>query len=283
MKIAIAGYRGFIGSNIVNQFKAHEIIQLKRADLYSRTEDLAEKIREADVVINVSGYSISKRWNRKNREKIEDSRVKVNANLLAAMNALQQAPAYYFMASAIGIYEYGEEHTEESEKLGTGFPALVVKNAEAATKNVPGDTKLVILRLGLVLGMDGGAFPSLVKTFRFYTGSIMGSGKQVYSFVHISDVVRAVDFILEKKLRGTFNITSPEPVSNRTFSKALARALGRPLYFRVPAIMLRILMGSSSELITKGHAVYPENLLKAGFKFNFVRIEDAINNLLNKE
>ncbi len=261
-------------------FEADDFILLKREDLYGEPGRLAEKIKEADIVMNFAGYPVSQRWTKKNREKIERSRIEVTSNLARAINILKDPPEYFVCSSAIGIYRQNETHTETKNRYNDDFLADVVKKWEASADKTNEDVKVIKVRLGLVLGNDGGAMPRLFRMFRFGLGGVIGSGKQVYSFIHIDDVIGAIRFILMNKKSGIYNFTAPGPVTNKKFTKTIASKMKRPAIFWIPQRVLGLVMGKASMIVTGGQTVYPERLLDEGYSFNFATIDEAIGNLV---
>jgi uncharacterized protein (TIGR01777 family) len=281
MIIALAGHRGFIGTHLQKILKEHSFILLNREDLYGDVNSLSQKIEKADAVINLAGFSVSKRWTKKNRKKIRDSRELLTGNLARAMKVMERKPKVFLNSSAIGVYEYDTVNTEEEYTLGEGFLADVVKNWEGAAALIGGDVRTVFMRVGLVLGKDGGALPRLLKLFRFGLGGVIGTGKQVYSFIHIDDVIGAIEHLLNGKGKGIYHITAPQPVTNKEFTRAISRSMKRPVIFRIPVFAMRIVMGRAAMIVTRGHTVYPKRLLDEGYKFTFVTIQEAIQNLVD--
>jgi len=142
-------------------------------------------------------------------------------------------------------------------------------------------TRVCILRIGLVLGMEGGALPRMLPPYRLGLGGPMGSGSQVMSWIHVQDLVRAMLFLIEHgECDGIFNGTAPQPVSNRQFSQALAATLHRPHLFFVPAPLLRLLMGEAADLLLTGQRVLPARLQQAGFHFTYPALPEALADLL---
>lgn len=283
MIIAIAGYNGFVGTHIRKKFNQHDFILLGRDDLYGSTDALARKISGSDVLINTAGFSVSSRWTKRNRKKIRNSRIKVTENLTVAVRKAEKKPAMFLNASAIGIYRHQEEHTESSEAYAGDFLAGVVLDWEAAADAVPEDVKLVKMRLGMVLGADGGALPMLFRLFKWGLGGVIASGKQVYSFIHIDDVTGAIAHIIEHSREGVYNFAAPHPVTNRTFTRTIASKLNRPAFLPIPGFMMYIVMGKAKMIVTEGQTVYPKKLLDEGYKFTFATIDKAIENLANQQ
>jgi len=280
MRIAIAGYNGFIGSSIVSGGSNNEFIFLSRKLLYGDTEVLANSLENTDAVLNFAGYPIAKRWTGKRKKLIWESRITITQNIVKAIEHCKIKPGVFINSSAIGIYKYDTINTEEDYFFGESTLAGLVSAWENEAEKVHPEVKLKIIRLGLVLGRKGGALPFLLRLFNLGLGGKIGSGKQVYSFIHIQDVVQAVYFLLDNKEEGIFNLTAPEPVTNKVFTETLARQMKRPAFFAVPSFVLNLMLGNAAELITRGQTVLPQKLLNAGYKFTFATINEAIENIL---
>jgi uncharacterized protein len=282
MVIALSGYTGFIGLNIRKAFAEHDFILVNRNDLYGDLTALSKKIETADIVINCAGYPVAQRWTRKNKIKIFSSRIVVTENLVKAINMLHEPPVSFINTSAIGIYEEGKEHSETEFTYNNDFLADVVKEWEKRAEAIRDDVKLIKIRLGLVLGKDGGAMPRLLRLFKIGMGGVIGTGKQVYSFIHIEDLTGALKFIIDRETEGVFNFTTPYPITNKEFTKTLASKLNRPAIFTVPEFLIRIVMGSAAKIVTRGQTVCPKKLLDEGYSFTFATIDQAIENIVSK-
>jgi uncharacterized protein (TIGR01777 family) len=280
MKIAIAGYRGFLGRAIRHQYTDIQWIKIEREALYGETGLLIHSIEGADVVINLAGSSIARRWTARNKKEIIRSRFGINSRLVAAINALSQKPRMFITASAIGIYDHHGIHTETEFNTGRDFLAEVVSLWEEPLKHLDGSVCGVRARIGMVLGREGGALPRLLQMARFKILPILGSGKQYYSFIHVEDLATGLMFIIEKNQEGVYNMCAPHPVDNATFTRILASKTGVPFTFRVPSFLLKLFMGDSHMVISKGQYVLPARLSREGFKFRYPHIGDAFENLL---
>ncbi len=283
MVIALAGHSGFVGTHIRKYFSMDNFILLDRKDLYGATDALAQKISGCDVLINTAGFNISARWTKKNRKKIRSSRIEVTNHLVGAIEKAELKPKVFISASAIGIYQHNKEHTEASDEYSDDFLAEVVQDWETAADAAASEVRLVKMRLGMVLGADGGALPRLFRLFKWGLGGVIGSGKQVYSFIHIDDVTRAIAHIMEKKGEGVYNFTAPHPVTNKTFTKTISEKLRRPAFFIIPGFAMHLVMGKAAMVVTKGQTVYPKRLLDEGYKFTFATIDEAIKNLADQQ
>jgi uncharacterized protein (TIGR01777 family) len=282
MKIALAGYNGFIGQMLVKERKNDEWVWIPRSLLYEESNALEDALRGAEVVINLAGSSINTRWTPSNKKRIIESRFGVNKRLVEAMNRLELKPSQFITASAIGIYENQGTHDEKSRREAKHFLASVVKNWERPLEGLDPSIPAAILRIGVVLGTQGGALPRFLGLTRWGIVPVMGSGRQMFSFIHIEDLTAAIDLILTRRLSGIFNLCSPNPVDNATFAKSLAKASGAKLMFRIPSWLLRVGLGAAHIMVTEGPEVLPGMLMEEGFVFRFPVIDQALQNLVEK-
>lgn len=282
MNIAVAGYNGFIGKNFVSDRKRDRIINLPRSLLYGEIADLMGAISGADIVVNLAGSPINTRWTRRNKRVIEESRFGVNSRLVKAMNQLEKKPAHFITASAIGIYRSSGIHTESSGSAAENYLASVVKGWEQPLSSLHREISATFLRIGIVLGRDGGMLPLMVKASKAGVLPVMGSGNQIYSFIHMDDLIAAIRFIIDERKEGVFHLTAPNPVDNTTFTRSLAKYRGVKIIFRMPEFVLKAALGESHIMVTEGPRVIPERLLRDGFVFRFPDIDTALQNLVQK-
>ncbi len=280
MKIAIAGYRGFIGASYMEHRSDLEFVPISRSLLYGDISLLKEALTGCEVVLNLAGSPIAKRWTRKRKKEIKESRNGVNSKLVKAVNLLENKPGLFISASAIGIYTSGGVQTESDFELDGNFLASVVKGWEAPLKELDKEVNCAIVRIGIVLGKEGGALMPLLKMARLGILTIMGSGQQFFSFIHLNDLHRGIDFILTAKLPGIFNLTSPFPVDNATFTKTLAEVTGSRWILRIPSLFIKIGLGEAHILMTAGPNVLPARLIGEGFRFDFPTAGEALRNLV---
>lgn len=243
-----------------------------------------KKVAGHDVVINLAGASIFTHWTRKTRQLILDSRVFTTRNLVDALLAAGEKPLL-LSASAVGYYGGREDDRilDESTPPGTDFLGEVgVKWEAEAMRAEKGGVRVVLCRLGIVLGKDGGALPRMIPAFSNYAGSALGSGKQWFSWIHEEDVCRIFFFAMENEaLSGPINCTAPYPVTNEEFTRTFAKVLHKPLILpAVPRFLLRAILGEFADVILKGQRAYPARLLEAGFQFRFPTLREALENLL---
>lgn len=256
MRILISGSSGFIGKALFSFLNAsgHEATRLVR------NQDIPD-LSNFDAVINLSGRSISTRWTSKIKQEILKSRVDATLRLASA------SPKLFICASAIGYYgNRGDETLTEKSGPGAGFLASVCQQWETASKKE--GVRSIQVRFGVVLSKEGGALARMLLLFRLGLGAIFGSGNQWMSWIALEDVVRGIEFLLHSNLEGAVNFVAPQPETNRTFSQKLARALGRPLLFRIGAKPLRWLFGEmADEMLLSSTRAVPERLIQSGFRF----------------
>lgn len=300
MNILIAGASGFIGRELVNALKTnHTITALGRNQKHLQQfikknltictwQELANlKAATFDVIINLCGYNISaKRWSPRVKKQIIDSRVQTtNALVNWAIN--QNAKPRFFCANAVGIYGLQEEGDENSfdEDTMIDFSHLLDFSNQicicwqsALQPAIDYGMQVTTMRFGVVLKKGEGMLKKLSPSFYFGLGAVIGNGKQIISWVHIEDLIGAIIFLLESpQLTGAFNITSPNPVSQKIFAYTLAKIMHRPCFLRMPAFMIRALFGEMGEcLLLKGQRVLPKRLLKAGYIFHYPELDDAL-------
>lgn len=280
MVIAITGASGFIATSIVNKLKIDgvEYIALNRND----ADDVWQStLGRAQVVINLAGAPVIQRWTKRNRLTILNSRVNTTARIVSILNRLEKGPELLISASAIGIYpDKGHELlTEESTQTGHSFLTHVVQQWEReALKLNNSTTRLVIARIGVVIGQGGGLLKKTLPLFKLGLGGKIASGKQTLSFIHVDDILRAFQFFIEsRESKGIYNLVAPGFTSNAEFTRVLAKVVKRPAIFTVPAFALKLLYGKAAQIMINGEKVYPERLLKEGFEFKFPTIESALN------
>ncbi|MBK7212356.1 MAG: TIGR01777 family protein [Bacteroidales bacterium] len=285
VRIVISGSTGFIGSALVRFFRdeGHEVVTIGREIYTMPLAELNAIINGADALINLAGAPIISRWTKKRRNILYFSRINFVNKLTESILTVDVAPRVFISASAIGIYSESGKHTESKNEFARNYLALICKDWEAkALKNEP-RCRLILLRTGMVLGREGGAFGKLLPIFRLGLGGPIGSGDQGYSWIHIDDVVGAIDYMIRTDgIVGPVNLVSPNPVTNRYFSYRLAKALNRPAWFRLPAVFLALLYGEGATVITRGQIVFPEVLIKSGYVYKFGKLDPALADLVRK-
>lgn len=290
MKIVIAGGSGFIGTYLSSKFVSfnHEVLVITRQKpgMWSLL-NLIKVLENANVLINLTGRSINCVHNSKNKVAILKSRVETTRLLTQAVQACEFPPKLWINASAVGIYEQSDHKssTEILNTYGDHFLAHVVRSWEHEFFS-PAlvATRRVALRTSVVLGKHSGAFPTLRRLARVGLGGKVGSGNQMFSWIHIEDYYRVVEYVIaHTELVGAINCTSPQPLSNAALMKSIRKAVSMPLGLPAPKFAVAIgakLIGTDPDLILSSSNVYPELLLDSGFKFTFDTIDKALVDLI---
>lgn len=204
--------------------------------------------------------------------------------LIAAIGKQPKRPKVLVSASAIGLYTDGRKQTESSYTVKRDFLGNVCLDWEraAATANGIG-VRTAMLRIGIVLGPDGGMLKSIRLPFKLGLGGPIGSGKQGFSWIHVEDLCRMIEFLLQNQTAsGIYNGTAPHPVTNRQFTRTMGRVLGRPTVIPLPPLFLRMLYGQGARAITSGQLVIPERALQEGFEFHYPELKGALQQIFNK-
>ena len=290
-KIAVTGASGLIGSALCAQLKSdgHQVIKVVRraarvADEVSWNPlkgeiDLAG-LEGADAVFHLAGAGVGdKRWSAAYRSEILNSRLLGTTTIANACEQIQ--PEVFISASAIGYYgETGDRSVTETDRGGEDFLSIVCREWELVANQAP-SVRTVKLRTGLVLDPTGGALGRMLPIFKFGLGGKLGSGKQWWSWITLHDQIRAMIFLMNSKIEGPVNITSPNPVTNQQFTAALARALKRPAFFPAPAFALRAVLGGFSTEILGSKKVMPKVLLDNDFEFDYPHLLAALTELVD--
>jgi len=288
MKIVVSGGTGFIGGALVQRLlqRGDEVLVISRRPENVRAGrgiawSAADEVANADVVINLAGENVGGgRWTASRKRRILESRLKSTKTLVETMRRAPQRKPTFISASAVGFYgPRGDEIVDESSPSGAGFLADVTRQWEAAAHDADDVTRLVVFRFGVVLGPDGGALKQMMLPFRLGAGGPIGSGQQWMSWVDRNDVIRAMEWAIDRsEVRGTYNITSPEPVRNRDFARALGRAMQRPAVMPTPGFALRLLFGDmAEEMLLAGQRVVPSRALREGFTFQYPTLESSLS------
>lgn len=286
MKIAISGSTGFIGKQLSDYLlrSGNELTVISRDDFSGGSKQLAKVINSTDVIINLAGASVLRRWTKKNKQLILSSRIDTTRLLVDAVskNLPEHRPEIFINASATGIYGNCGIHDEFSSVLGTDFLAMVCKAWESEPDILKEmNLRVCKIRIGIVLGNTGGSLKKIVPFFKIGLGGKIGSGKQPFSFIHIEDLCRAIEHLITNvKSLGIYNMVGPNPVTNKLFTVALADCLHRPAIFTVPEFALKLVYGEASDMLTNGAYVKPVRLLDEGFKFRFADISSALADLV---
>ena len=292
MRVLVSGSTGLIGSSLVRSLESggHDVVRLLRPQ--SRTSangimwDPAARSLEPgelegfDAVVHLSGENIAnRRWSAAQMARIKDSRIGSTTLLAETLASLDSPPSVFACASAGGYYgDRGDELLDEESSPGTGFLAAATKEWEDATgPAASAGIRVATLRIGVVLTAAGGMLSRVLPIFKLGLGGRLGSGSQYMSWLTRSDAIDATVWTLEHEdISGPVNVSSPNPVRNSEFTRALGRALRRPAVFVVPGFALRILQGDLSEVVTSSARMDPTRLRESGFEFEHPEIDGAL-------
>lgn len=271
MKIALTGATGFVGTALRRAFGDHVVIER-----HDDEKTILAKLEGVDVVINLAGAPIIKRWSDPYKRELLQSRVETTRKLVSALN--KSSVTQFISTSAIGIYPDNLRCDEYCEQHADDFLGRLAQDWEAEAMRCSLST--AIFRFGVVLGPDGGALKQMLTPFRLGVGGIIGNGKMMTSWIDIDDLVGIYQFVIEHRLTGVFNCTAPHPVSNYVFTKTLGSVLHRPTILPIPEFALKLMYGEAASVLTGSKEVYPSRLLAEGFDFTFPTIEASLSHLL---
>lgn len=306
MRIIVTGGTGMLGSRLTPRLveAGHEVIVLSRKPSEHRfpagvqgvawdgktTAGWGHLVDGAGAVINLAGASIAggfppQRLTEQRKALILQSRLDAGAAVTAAIAEARTKPDVLIQMSAIGIYgNRGDERITEASTLGSGFVADVVKQWEQSVASVEDmGVRVVSIRTGLVYVMDEhSVLHPLLLVSRMFVGGPLGDGRQYYSWIHIDDVLGAIEFLLENETTsGVYNLTAPHPLPQKEVMREIGKVLGRPSFMPAPAFALRAVLGEVSDLVLEGQRVLPTRLQEAGYSFKFEQVDKALRDLLH--
>ena len=241
--------------------------------------DLHQALAASDGVVNLAGEPIAEqRWTASHLQLLHDSRIATTQHLTSAMQALDQPPSVLVNASAVGFYGTSDEATfVESSPAGNDVLGRLCSGWEAAASARPEGTRLVVVRIGIVLAADGGALGKMLPVFRAGFGGPIGSGRQWMSWIHRSDLCALIlQALTDTAMDGVVNGVAPEPVSMASFASALGSCLGRPSLLPVPGPVLHLLLGDGARVVLDGQQVRSERLSQFGFRFRYPHLPEAL-------
>ena len=299
-KVLVTGGTGFIGNRVCNALKEKNYI----VDVVSRNPEKAqtkltavdaihtwqpeseqlppEAKSDVNAVIHLAGETIAGRWNANKKRRIRESRILSTRNLVSSFTP-ETKPDVLINASAIGLYgDSGDESFTEESPPGKDYLAEVCHEWETeAMKAGEYGTRVVLVRIGLVLGLGGGLLEQVLPPFKMGVGGKLGNGKQWMSWIHVDDVIGIVMHALEnEEVQGALNATAPKPVRNIEFTKTLGSVLRKPTIFPVPTFGLKIMMGEFANFVVLSQNVLPEKTEACGYQFRFETLESALKDLL---
>lgn len=296
MKILITGGTGLIGRHLIprllelkhsvtvvtrNPAKAQQLLDA-RVSLLKGLNELSN-LNDVDAVINLAGEPIAdKRWSEEQKQRLCNSRWQITQRIADLINASDTPPQVLISGSASGYYgDLGEVVVTEEEPPHNEFTHKLCARWEQIACEAQSDrTRVCLLRTGVVLAPKGGILAKLLPLFRLGLGGPIGDGRQYLAWIHIDDMVNGILWLLDNDLRGPFNMVAPYPVRNEQFAHALGHALHRPAILRVPATVIRLMMGEASVLVLGGQRALPKRLEAAGFAFRWYELEEALGDVV---
>lgn len=298
MDVLITGGTGFIGRQLVEQLGSACVVtrDVQRAAQgkwppgaklvewrdQSRPLELPDGVRPV-AVVNLMGESVAgQRWNEAFKRRLRESRIEGTRQLIAGLRASGHWPRVVVSASAVGYYgDRGEEPLTEAAGPGHDFLAQLAVDWEAATAPlVTAGVRVVLLRIGIVLGRDGGALGQMLPLFRWGLGGRLGSGRQWFPWIHEQDVVGLICWALEQEgVRGPVNAVAPGSVTNAEFTRALGRQLGRPTILPAPRFGLKLALGEFADSLLASQRVVPALAQQKGYAFRYPELSQALAEL----
>jgi uncharacterized protein (TIGR01777 family) len=280
MITAISGSTGFIGRSLIRKMRELDwTIRMMNRDSFALSDQdfLEQKTEGSDVIINLAGAPVSRKWTPEYKQEIMRSRVDTTRRITGSIMQANVQPSVFISASAVGIYDSENLHNESSTAFAGTFLADVCRSWEQEAMNAADVTRVVILRTGVVLGKNGGALEKMHRPFSIGLGGKLGNGKQHVSFIHINDLVDAILFIIENPgIRGIVNAVSPYPSTNAELTDKLAKVMQQPAFLSVPPFALKMMFGEGAQILLEGQKVLPEKLLQAGFRFRYPTLQNAL-------
>ncbi len=301
MRIIVTGGTGLIGTPLCESLAGdgHEVIELTRNPDKHRTltagirmqqwdgktaEGWGDLADDAGAIINLAGEGIADgRWSYERKQRIHNSRTNAGTAILHVIEAAREKPKVLIQSSAVGYYgPRKDEVIDESASQGSDFLAKICFDWEASTAPVAKlGVRRAVIRTGVVLSNKGGALPKQALPYKLFAGGHIGSGKQWYPWIHIDDEVAAIKFLIaNEQANGVYNLSAPNPLTNKEFSHKIGETLGRPSLMPVPDIAFKILFGEMSTILLDGQRVIPKRLQEAGFQFTYPSAESALKQLL---
>ncbi|KAK7257992.1 hypothetical protein RIF29_32362 [Crotalaria pallida] len=302
MIISVTGATGFIGRKLVQRLhadnhtvhvltrsksKAVEIFPVKDFPGIKIAEEpeWKDSIQGSTGIVNLAGLPISTRWSSEIKKEIKESRVRVTSKVVELINSAPDdiQPKVLVSATAVGYYGSSETQVfDEQSPSGKDYLAEVCREWESTALRVNGDVRVALIRIGVVLGKDGGALAKMIPLFMMFAGGPLGSGKQWFSWIHLDDIVNLIyEALLNPSYKGVINGTAPNPVRLSELCDQLGHAMGRPSWLPVPDFALKAVLGEGASVVLEGQRVLPTQARKLGFPFKYSYVKDALKAILS--
>ncbi len=298
MRVLVTGGTGFVGRRLCADLHeaGHELLVASRSPERARgvlpaSVDIRPQVldfldRPPEAVVNLAGEPIAgKRWSEAQKQRLVESRLETTQAVVELCGRLEQPPQVLVSASAMGYYgDQGERAVTEQTPPRDEFVHRLCERWERAAREAEQyGVRVALVRIGIVLGRDGGTLERLLPPFRLGLGGPLGSGRQYMPWIHRQDLVRMIRFLLEHdELAGPFNASAPAPVTNAEFTRTLARHLHRPALLPAPAFALRLVFGEMARVLLTGARMQPERIQQAGFEFEYPELDQALGEILGR-
>ncbi|KAH9620450.1 hypothetical protein KSS87_011850 [Heliosperma pusillum] len=282
MVVSVTGATGFIGRRLVQ--KLHQANKFPGIVL-AEESDWKDSIQGSSAVVNLAGLPISTRWSPEIKKEIKESRIKVTSKVVELINSLKAdvRPDVLVSATAVGYYGTSETQVfDEQSPSGNDFLAEVCREWEASALKVNKDVRVARIRIGVVLGKEGGALAKMIPLFMLFAGGPIGSGRQWFSWIHVDDIVNLIyEALSNPAYEGVINGTAPNPVRLAEMCQHLGSAMGRPSWLPVPDFALKAVLGEGATVVLEGQKVLPTRAKELGFSFKYPYIKDALKAVLS--
>uniref|UniRef100_A0A7N0T2A7 Uncharacterized protein n=1 Tax=Kalanchoe fedtschenkoi TaxID=63787 RepID=A0A7N0T2A7_KALFE len=302
LTVSITGATGFIGQHLVKRLQAddHQVRVLTRTRskalvifpandfpgvIVAEEREWKDCIQASNAVVNLAGLPISTRWSSEIKKEIKQSRLRVTSKVVDLINGSPEAvrPSVLVSATAVGYYGTSETQVfDEQSPSGNDYLAEVCRDWEGTALKVNKDVRLALIRIGVVLGKEGGALAKMIPLFMMFAGGPLGSGKQWFSWIHVDDIVNLIyEAIRNPSYKGVINGTAPNPVRLAEMCDHLGKVMGRPSWLPVPDFALKAVLGEGASVVLEGQKVIPARAKELGFKFKYPYVREALKSILS--
>lgn len=304
MTVSVTGATGFIGRRLIQRLRAdnHSVRVLTRSRskaqsifpakdfpglLIAEEPEWKECIQGSTAVVNLAGMPISTRWSPEIKKEIKQSRIRVTSKVVDLINDSKYEVRPKVLVSATAVGYYGSSETEvfdEKSPSGNDYLAEVCRKWEATALEANKDVRVALIRIGIVLGKDGGALAKMIPLFKVFAGGPLGSGKQWFSWIHLDDLVSLIyEALRNPSYKGVINGTAPNPVRLEELCDHLGNVMGRPSWLPVPELALRAVLGEGAYVVLEGQRVLPAKAKELGFPFKYSYVKDALKAIVSQE